>query len=199
MKIFILLSILIIAILLIGKNFISSAKRNLFKDQAAWSGKDIKIKYIKKPKEEADLPHPPTQTLSLPTHPQPWPPHSLPQPSRGLRRWPDWRRVRWGAGQSQSFARSCRSTTWRQRATRRPSSIVSCQRSLLPKNFPSLRPNGGEQRASSQATPPKKFDNESLEFEDHKARSNYEEVPTGSACTRERCSTRRMAWHTSMA
>ena len=45
MKIFILLSILIIAILLIGKNFISSAKRNLFKDQAAWSGKDIKIKY----------------------------------------------------------------------------------------------------------------------------------------------------------
>ena len=45
MKIFILFSIVIIAILLIGKNFISSAKRNLFKDQAAWSGKDIKIKY----------------------------------------------------------------------------------------------------------------------------------------------------------
>ena len=45
MKIFILFSIVIIAILLLGKNFISSAKRNLFKDQAAWSGKDIKIKY----------------------------------------------------------------------------------------------------------------------------------------------------------
>ena len=45
MNIFILISIIIIAILLIGRNFISSAKRNLFKDQAAWSGKDIKIKY----------------------------------------------------------------------------------------------------------------------------------------------------------
>ena len=31
--------------LFIGKTIISSAKRNLFKDQAAWSGKDIKIKY----------------------------------------------------------------------------------------------------------------------------------------------------------
>ena len=45
MKIFLLISIFIIAILLIGRDFISSAKRNLFKDQAAWSGKDIKIKY----------------------------------------------------------------------------------------------------------------------------------------------------------
>tara|TARA_B100001029_G_C14851249_1_gene333849 strand:- start:452 stop:706 length:255 start_codon:yes stop_codon:yes gene_type:complete len=45
MKIFILFSIFIIAILLIGRNLIYSAKRNLFKDQAAWSGKDIKIKY----------------------------------------------------------------------------------------------------------------------------------------------------------
>ena len=36
---------MIIVILFIGKNLISSAKRNLFKDQAAWSGKDIKIKY----------------------------------------------------------------------------------------------------------------------------------------------------------
>ena len=45
MKIFLLISIIIIAILLIGRNFIYSAKRNLFKDQAAWSGKDIKIKY----------------------------------------------------------------------------------------------------------------------------------------------------------
>ena len=45
MKIFLLISIIIIAILLIGRNLIYSAKRNLFKDQAAWSGKDIKIKY----------------------------------------------------------------------------------------------------------------------------------------------------------
>ena len=45
MKIFLIFSILIIVILFIGKNLISSAKRNLFKGQAAWSGKDIKIKY----------------------------------------------------------------------------------------------------------------------------------------------------------
>ena len=45
MKILILFSIIIIAILLISRDFISSAKRNLLKDQAAWSGKDIKIKY----------------------------------------------------------------------------------------------------------------------------------------------------------
>ena len=45
MKIFIILIILIIAILFIGRNFINSAKRNLFKDQSAWSGKDLKIKY----------------------------------------------------------------------------------------------------------------------------------------------------------
>ena len=45
MKIFILFSIIIITILLVGRDFIYSAKRNLFKDQAAWSGKDIKIKY----------------------------------------------------------------------------------------------------------------------------------------------------------
>ncbi len=31
--------------LLIGKKIFYLAKRNLFKDQAAWSGKDIKIKY----------------------------------------------------------------------------------------------------------------------------------------------------------
>ena len=30
---------------MISRSFIYSAKRNLFKDQAAWSGKDIKIKY----------------------------------------------------------------------------------------------------------------------------------------------------------
>ena len=46
MKIFLILSLALIAILLIGKNFYHLAKRNLFKDQAAWSGKDIKIKYI---------------------------------------------------------------------------------------------------------------------------------------------------------
>ena len=45
MKIFLILSIIIIAILLIGRNLIYSAKRDLLKNQAAWSGKDIKIKY----------------------------------------------------------------------------------------------------------------------------------------------------------
>ena len=45
MKIFILFSVVIIVIILISRDFIYSAKRNLFKDQAAWSGKDIKIKY----------------------------------------------------------------------------------------------------------------------------------------------------------
>ena len=30
---------------MISRSFIYSAKRNLFKDQAAWSAKDIKIKY----------------------------------------------------------------------------------------------------------------------------------------------------------
>ena len=45
MKIFILSSILIVGILFLSKKFFYSAKRNLFKDQASWSGKDIKIKY----------------------------------------------------------------------------------------------------------------------------------------------------------
>ncbi len=45
MKIFILFSAVIIVIILIGRDFINSAKRNLFKGHAAWSGKDIKIKY----------------------------------------------------------------------------------------------------------------------------------------------------------
>ena len=45
MKIFLLLALCIIIILVIGKNIFYSAKRNLFKDQAAWSGKDIKIKH----------------------------------------------------------------------------------------------------------------------------------------------------------
>ncbi len=45
MKIFLLFSIFIIGVILISRNLFYSAKKNLFKDQAAWSGKDIKIKY----------------------------------------------------------------------------------------------------------------------------------------------------------
>ncbi|MBW3042232.1 hypothetical protein [Prochlorococcus marinus] len=45
MKIILLFSLIFITILFIGRKFVYSAKRNLFKDQAAWSGKDIKIKY----------------------------------------------------------------------------------------------------------------------------------------------------------
>ena len=45
MRIFLILSILIVVSLFIGKKVFYSAKRNLFKDQAAWSGKDIKIKH----------------------------------------------------------------------------------------------------------------------------------------------------------
>ena len=45
MKIFLLFTAITIAIILISRDFIYSAKKNLFKDQAAWSGKDIKIKY----------------------------------------------------------------------------------------------------------------------------------------------------------
>tara|TARA_B100000700_G_C14703973_1_gene695837 strand:+ start:356 stop:598 length:243 start_codon:yes stop_codon:yes gene_type:complete len=47
MKIFLLIFIIIIALFFIGKKVFYSAKRNLFKDEAAWSGKDIKIKYNK--------------------------------------------------------------------------------------------------------------------------------------------------------
>ena len=47
MKILLLFSIIIIAALFIGKKILYSAKKNLFKDQAAWSGKDIKITYNK--------------------------------------------------------------------------------------------------------------------------------------------------------
>ena len=47
MRILLLLSIFIFGILFIGKKFFYSAKRNLFKDQAAWSGKDITITYNK--------------------------------------------------------------------------------------------------------------------------------------------------------
>ena len=45
MKILLLLSIITIVILLIGKKVINLAKTNLFKDQAAWSGNDIKINH----------------------------------------------------------------------------------------------------------------------------------------------------------
>ena len=47
MKIFLLLSIIILTIFFVVKKVFYSAKRNLFKDQATWSGKDIKIKYSK--------------------------------------------------------------------------------------------------------------------------------------------------------
>ena len=45
MKIFFIFSILTLAILFISNKVLFSAKKNLFKDQAAWSGKDIKINY----------------------------------------------------------------------------------------------------------------------------------------------------------
>ena len=47
MRIFLLFSIIILAIYFIFKSFYYSAKRDLFKNQAAWSGKDLKIKYSK--------------------------------------------------------------------------------------------------------------------------------------------------------
>ena len=55
MKIFLLLSIIVLSTLVIGRNIFYSAKRNLFKDQTAWTGKDIKIRYgnsneVSKPK-----------------------------------------------------------------------------------------------------------------------------------------------------
>ena len=45
MRIVLFLSIFTLAIFFIGKKIFYFAKRNLFKDQAAWSGKDITIKY----------------------------------------------------------------------------------------------------------------------------------------------------------
>tara|TARA_B100000214_G_C23458316_1_gene397128 strand:+ start:103 stop:384 length:282 start_codon:yes stop_codon:yes gene_type:complete len=56
MRILLVLSIFILTIFIIGKKILFSARTNLFKDQAAWSGKDITIKYsdskgIKKSKE----------------------------------------------------------------------------------------------------------------------------------------------------
>ena len=50
MRILLLIFIVIIVILVISKNIFHSAKRNLFKDQATWSGKDIVIKH-RNPKE----------------------------------------------------------------------------------------------------------------------------------------------------
>ena len=47
MEIFLFLSILILGLFFGIKKVFYSAKRNLFKDQAAWSGKDLKIKYSK--------------------------------------------------------------------------------------------------------------------------------------------------------
>ena len=47
MKIFILISLLIFGSFIFIKKVFSSVKRNLFKDQAAWSNKEIKIKYNK--------------------------------------------------------------------------------------------------------------------------------------------------------
>ena len=50
MKIFLVFTIFILAISFIAKKFFYSAKRNLFKGQEAWSGKDIIIKH-RNPKE----------------------------------------------------------------------------------------------------------------------------------------------------
>ena len=45
MKILLVFIPVIIAIFFFGKRIFHSAKKNLFKDQTAWSGKDIQIKY----------------------------------------------------------------------------------------------------------------------------------------------------------
>ena len=47
MKIFFLISLVIFGLFIFIKKVYSSAKRNLFKDQAAWSNKEIKINYNK--------------------------------------------------------------------------------------------------------------------------------------------------------
>ena len=47
MRIFLLLSLIILTIFFVFKKVFNSAKRNLFKDQAEWFSKDIKIKYRK--------------------------------------------------------------------------------------------------------------------------------------------------------
>ena len=51
MTIFLIFSIILVAILFIGRTFIYSAKRQLFKDQASWSGRDLKIKYTTSKKD----------------------------------------------------------------------------------------------------------------------------------------------------
>ena len=47
MRIFLLLSLIILTIFFVFKKVFYSAKRNLFKDQAEWFSKDIKIKHSK--------------------------------------------------------------------------------------------------------------------------------------------------------
>ena len=47
MRIFLLLSLIILTIFFVFKKVFNSAKRSLFKDQAEWFSKDIKIKYSK--------------------------------------------------------------------------------------------------------------------------------------------------------
>tara|TARA_Y100001968_G_scaffold70625_1_gene61787 strand:- start:1028 stop:1282 length:255 start_codon:yes stop_codon:yes gene_type:complete len=47
MKIILIISLIILSIFFIFRTVFYSAKRNLFKDQAAWSGKDLKIKHNK--------------------------------------------------------------------------------------------------------------------------------------------------------
>ena len=47
MRIFLLLSLIILTIFFVCKRVFYSAKRNLFKDQAEWFSKDIKIKHSK--------------------------------------------------------------------------------------------------------------------------------------------------------
>ena len=45
MKIFLILSIITLVLFFLSNKVFYSAKINLFKNQAAWSGNDIKIKY----------------------------------------------------------------------------------------------------------------------------------------------------------
>ena len=49
-----LLTIIILTVFVVFKKVLYLAKRNLFKDQEAWSGKDLKIKYNKS-KEISEL------------------------------------------------------------------------------------------------------------------------------------------------
>ncbi|AIQ97608.1 hypothetical protein [Prochlorococcus sp. MIT 0801] len=47
MEIFLLLSLILLTVFFVFKKVFYSAKRNLFKNQAEWFSKDIKIKYSK--------------------------------------------------------------------------------------------------------------------------------------------------------